>query len=370
VKPSTAAAAVAAILPLAFLVLGVQHAYPFVDNVSVPARSPDDWHTYKELALSVVNGGLSMPALTGTYANLPHGFLYVYFVALVFAVFGVNSSYVYVAQSLMLGLSISLTYVAFRRRLTPAGGLAFLLALTALMYVDVFRHLTFRLLSENLYFFLCPLFLLLLFRSIGGDSRRLEPLLAGVILGLILLARPNFTLSAALVIAVLFVHGFTTGHGYRAPVSLLLGTAVGVSGVAIRNYAATGHPAFDIVTNASDWLRPWKMAAAQFVDTYVPRSAFVVGWTGLMAPAYRPRPHWMIAWLLWAAYPALKLSRREPFELWETLLYVYVAGYIIPVLLVAADITSYGGRMIVTILPVVLVPAFRLLFPGRVESRP
>ncbi|PYQ91630.1 MAG: hypothetical protein DMF97_22250, partial [Acidobacteria bacterium] len=108
--------AIAAFLPLAFLAIGALRAYPFADDVSIPTSTPDDWHTYKQLALSVVRDGLSMPALATSYAGLPHGFLYVYFVALVFAVLGVNSTYVYVVQSFALGLSISLTYLAVRRR--------------------------------------------------------------------------------------------------------------------------------------------------------------------------------------------------------------------------------------------------------------
>jgi len=361
VKSRAVAAVIAAILPLAFLVLGVLRAYPFVDDVSVPARSPDDWHTYKELALSVVHGGLSIPALTTTYANLPHGFLYIYFVALIFVAFGANAAYVYVAQSFMLGLSISLMYVAVRRKFTPANGLGFLLALITLMYVDVFRHLTFKLLSENLYLLLCPVFLLLLFRSIDDEERRLEPLLAGVILGMILLARPNFTLSAALVTAALCIHAARPAGNYRLPALLLVGAAIGVSGVVLRNYAATGRVTIDIVTNTSDWLQPWKMSPAQFVNTYLPRSLFVFGWTSSMAPAYRLRPHWMIIWIVWLAYPIVTLFRRERFELWESLLYLYVAGYIAGVLFIGKDITSYGGRMVVAILPVALVPAFRLL---------
>jgi hypothetical protein len=99
--------AIAIVLPVVFLGMGALVAFPFVDDVSVPARIPDDWHTYKQFALSVVRDGLSMPALTTSYAGLPHGFLYIYFVALVFAVAGVNSTYVYIAQSAALGLSIS-----------------------------------------------------------------------------------------------------------------------------------------------------------------------------------------------------------------------------------------------------------------------
>jgi hypothetical protein len=365
VKRSSIALKVAAVLPLAFLALGLLRAYPFVDDVTVPTRTPDDWHTYKELALNVVQQGLSLPALASTYSNLPHGFLYIYFVSLVFAVFGVNSTYVYVIQSLLLGLSISLTYFAVRKQFSPIGGLALMLALAALMYVDVFRHLTFRLLSENLYFVLYPLLMLLLLRSLDRTDRSiLEPFLAGLALGLILLTRPSFLLSAFLVMGAVWVYWIAAGRGSQFPALLVLGAIVGVSGVVVRNYSATGRLSVDIVTNTSDWLRPWNMSVAQFVDAYVPRALFAFGWTGPMAPAYRPRPHWMILWCLWAAYPIVRLIKRQPLELWEGLLYLYVIAYILPVLFIAADITSYGGRMIVTILPAVLVSAFRLLFPG------
>ena len=355
--------AIAASLPLAFLVIGWLRAYPFVDDVSVPASTPDDWHTYKQLALSVVRDGLSMPALVTSYAGLPHGFLYVYFVALVFAVLGVNSTYVYVIQSFALGLSISLTYLAVRKRVTPVGGLTFLLTLTALMYVDVFRHLTFKLLSENLYLLLYPLLMIVLFRGVEGADRRCRDLfLAGVILGLIVLTRPSFILSAIVVIAAVWIRSIVKERSSWAPALLLLGSALSMSGVVLRNYAVTGRATFDIVTNTSDWARMWNLPAIQFLTALVNRSLFVFGLTDLIAPAYRLRPHWMILWLLWATYPVFKLSKGRSLEFWELLLYIYVTCYIGPVVLVAGDITSYGGRMVIAILPVVLIPAFRLLF--------
>ena len=358
--------AIAAFLPLAFLAIGALRAYPFADDVSIPTSTPDDWHTYKQLALSVVRDGLSMPALGTSYAGLPHGFLYVYFVASVFAVLGVNSTYVYVVQSVALGLSISLTYLAVRKRVTPVGGLTFLLTLTALMYVDVFRHLTFRLLSENLYFVLSPFLIIVLFRSIEQtDGRRRDLFLAGVMLGLVVLTRPSFILSATMVIAAVWIHFLAKERSSRAPALLLLGSAVGVSGVAARNYAVTGRATFDIVTNTSDWLRLWNLPAGQFLTALIKRSSFIFGLTEPIAPAYRLRPHWMILWLLWAWYPVFMLSKRRRLEFWELLLYIYVTCYIGPVLLVAADLTSYGGRMVIAILPVVLVPAFRLLFADR-----
>jgi hypothetical protein len=55
-------------------------------------------------------------------------------------------------------------------------------------------------------------------------------------------------------------------------------------------------------------------------------------------------------------------------EFWELLLYIYVICYIGLVVLVAADITSYGGRMVIAILPVLLVPTFRLLFANDIAG--
>jgi len=314
-----------------------------------------------------------MPAVAGTYAGLPHGFLYVYFLALIFAVFGVNSTYVYVAQSLGLGLSISFMYLALRRRLTASGTLVFILTLAALMYIDVFRHLTFKLLSENLYLVLCPLFLLALFRGLEerNDHARRDLFGAGVMLGLVILTRPSFILSGFGVIAATGIYWWVRGRSPWPLAMMLLGLAIGLSGVVARNYFLTGRVTFDIVTDTSDWLRIWDLPVAQFLTALVNRSAFVFGVTGILAPAYRLRPYWMILWLLWAFYPIFKLSRRQPIEFWELLLYIYVVLYIGPVILVA-DITSYGGRMVIAILPLVLVPACRLFFAGEapVAARP
>ena len=366
-------ASIAVVAPLAFLAVGALRAYPFIDDVTIPSPNGDDWHTYKQFAASVVRDGLTMPAVAGTYAGLPHGFLYVYFLALIFAVFGVNSTYVYVAQSLGLGLSISFMYLALRRRLTASGTLVFILTLAALMYIDVFRHLTFKLLSENLYLVLCPLFLLALFRGLEerNDHARRDLFGAGVMLGLVILTRPSFILSGFGVIAATGIYWWVRGRSPWPLAMMLLGLAIGLSGVVARNYFLTGRVTFDIVTDTSDWLRIWDLPVAQFLTALVNRSAFVFGVTGILAPAYRLRPYWMILWLLWAFYPIFKLSRRQPIEFWELLLYIYVVLYIGPVILVA-DITSYGGRMVIAILPLVLVPACRLFFASEaaVAARP
>ena len=101
-----------------------------------------------------------------------------------------------------------------------------------------------------------------LFRGIERADRRGRDLfVAGVMLGLIVLTRPSFALSAAIVIAAVWIHSFAKERSPWGPALLTLGGALGVSGVVARNYAVTGRATFDIVTNTSDWLRLWNLPA-------------------------------------------------------------------------------------------------------------
>src|SRR5205807_798177 len=122
---------------------------PFIDDVTPALARGDDWLNYKLYAESILHGGLTIPAVTGAYIA-PRGFLYNYFLAAMFYLLGENSTYIYVVQSGMLGLSVLLTYLAVRHLLSPLLGLVYLPVLAAYMYVDVFRYYAFRLLSENL----------------------------------------------------------------------------------------------------------------------------------------------------------------------------------------------------------------------------
>ncbi len=356
---SSTASALAALLPLVYLALGYLRARPFVDDVDALVSAGDDWLVYKTFAVSVVRGGLSIPALSTTYAVLPHGFLYIYFLAAVFAVLGVNAAYVYVVQSLILGVSVSLTWVAFRKKLSAASGLMLLASLAVWAYVDVFRAITFRLLSENLYFLLFPPMFIFLLRSYERTDHRVrDALLAGLFLGLILLTRPSMVMSVALMMAVAWIAGLTGRVDLRMPMLLSAGVMVGASGVAIRNLAATGHLSFDIVSDTTDWVRLWELSPPMLLLALVKRTLFVFGFTQLMRSAFRPRPHWMLLWVTSAAYPVLAFVTQRRMELWELCLYLYVVGYVVPVVLVA-DVSSYGGRMVVVVLPIAMVLAFR-----------
>jgi hypothetical protein len=67
-----------------------------------------------------------------------------------------------------------------------------------------------------------------------------------------------------------------------------------------------------------------------------------------------------VLWLAFVAYLPVKLFTKRPVRTWEVALYAYVVCYVVPVIAVA-DIASYGGRMVSTILPVLLILCFSLV---------
>lgn len=345
-----------------FLSLAVARAYPFVDDVSAAASAGDDWLTYKTLALSVVNGGVAMPGASGPYAAIPHGFLYVYFLAFLFSLFGANSAYVYVVQSFMCGISVSLTYAAVRRKFSPAVGLLFLVSLAGLMYVDVYRAISFRLLSENLYFPLSAAALYFVLPLFDATPKRklAYSFLAGLTLGLIVLTRPSFILSAAAVLSVIFVHSRIRGDTLRVPLAAALGGIVGVSGNLVRDYIASGRATFAIVSDTRDWIRIWNLPGVTFAQALASRVMFATGIPQSPNSSYHRATHWMVLWIAFVIYLPWKLSTKRPVRAWEAALYAYVLCYILPVIAVA-DIFSYGGRMVSTILPVLLILCFCLV---------
>lgn len=356
-----AAGGLAFFVPLLFLALGAARAYPFVDDVSA-ASAGDDWFTYKTLALSVIDGGLTMPGAAGPYAVLPHGFLYVYFLAVLFSLFGANSAYVYVVQSFLCGVTVSLTYAAVRRKFSPAVGLMFVVALAGLMYVNVYRAIAFRLLSENLYFPLSAVALCFLLPLFEATPKRKVTcsFLAGLSLGLIVLTRPSFILSAVALLFIIFVHSRLRGDTLHVPLAAALGWIVGISGDLVRDYLASGHATFAIVSDTRDWVRIWNLPDTTFAQALASRVRFATGIPQLLNSSYHSATHWTILWGAFVTYLPWKLLTKRSVPAWEVVSYAYVLCYIVPVLAVA-DIFSYGGRMVATILPFLLILSFRLV---------
>jgi hypothetical protein len=356
---------VAALVPIGFLMAGLIRAAPYADDVDARRSAGEDWLRYKQNAVSILEEGLSMPAVAGPYRR-PGGFLYNYFLAALFRLFGVNSSLVYVVQSALVGLAISVTYLVFRRYLSWPGGLVLVGALTGSMYVDFFRVYTFRLLSENLFMFLVPLALWMILRT---HERHDVPsgVAAGVLVGGAVLTRPNVVLfgpAAAVLLAL---------YAPRDPFRRLLvpgvfaaALLVTVSLLPVRDYVVSGHAGVAVLTDTGDWIpadsRGVRPGPALTLDNVVSTAAyygrrvlFMMGGTTVLEPSYRVRTHWLIIWAGFAAFIGFAAVHRR-LEFWQALLVAFILLYLGPLVAVAM-ITNYGFRMIVPAVPALCVLA-------------
>ncbi|MGH9385545.1 MAG: glycosyltransferase family 39 protein [Vicinamibacterales bacterium] len=338
--------------------------FPLGHDVTAANSTGDDWLIYHQNALSVLNGGLTMPIVDGAYVR-PAGLGYVYFIASIYAVAGVRSEAVYLVQGLLLIAGIIGMYAVFRPRLSSLTSLAFLVALTVFMYVDMYRALTFRLLSENLLF---PLLPALLFCVIKGEATAKLRYFAigGVVCGLCFLVRPNSLLlgPAAAVVILFFRSPRSFSWRTQAALVLLAACAAVVSLLPLRNYAVTGQATVASVTNPSDWsgsryrgqILPLSERLQGRLRRSARRVAYLVGMPQFMRPAFRFRPHWLAMWGAFIWYLYTLIQRKGQF--WEVLVVAVAVSYFAP-LMEFGDIASYGSRMLVPGLPLILVLAIR-----------
>ncbi len=347
-------------IPATFLALEALRGYPFADD-SATYLEKDDWYDYRRLAESVLDGGLTIPALPENYWR-PGGFLYVYLVAGLMRLFGRNSAFIYLVQSALLGLSVVVLDRGFARRLSAPARLAYLALAVSFLYVDVFRHYTNRLLSENLILVLLPLALALLVRAHERPSAG-HGLLAGVALGAAILTRPNLLPLGLAGAALLIAYPGSRDHTGRT-VAALLGGAVGVVGLMVlRNYSVTGQLGAAIFTDTSHWIHPDPSGQLGLlerswtaVEHYGRRLLFMLGWLPIIEPSYRVRPHWLVMWA-GVAFFAVTAWRR-PVAFWEALLLVSSVVYLVPQVAVG-HVANYGFRSAFPVVPLALLLAVR-----------
>jgi hypothetical protein len=343
-----------AVLLVLFVVLAIRRCGDFVEDVSEATATGEDWLAYRQNALSIVDHGMTMPAVQGNYVR-PGGFLYNYFVAAVFAVTGPNSSYVYVVQAALLALSVGLMAAAFRSYLSVTTLWYFAIGLAATAYLDVFRYYTFKLLSENLLIICLSGWWLSMTAAIRRPSSGALFCVSGAALGLCALTRPNLLPLGPVVAGILWIRRMRDGVAPRGVVLFAAGFVACASLLVWRNLAATGQIDLSVLTYTGDWMRPSAggLAALEF---YSRRALFSVGFLPLLDAAYSVRPHWVLAWAGVAAFCVAAWSRG--LETWELLVVAFIAVYLGP-LIAVAHLTNYGYRMIVPVVPAVLLLAFR-----------
>jgi len=344
-------------LALALLAGAAVRLYPFVDDVTPERALNDDWLVYKERALSILRDGLAMRIEAGPHSP-PRGFLYSYFIAGVFALFGENSAYVYLVQAAMLGVGVGLMYLAFRPWLPPGAGALYLAVLTASSTVDVFWKYTVRLLSENLaLFWLAPFFFASL-RVLTGPPVRWSAA-AGACLGLAALARPHLAILAPAMVA--WVALATRPRRWRAALALLVPFGLLLSLMAVRDYVVTGRLDMGSITSTRGWtpphaelgasptLRDLLGAAGAALGALAVRVLYCLGFLFVLGAKYPLMPHWILMWAGAGAFVGERVRRRQ-LEAWQALPLLQIVLSLLPPILLSS-VENYGVRMILPVVP-------------------
>ena len=346
--------AVAISIPVLFLVLGYLRAIPFIDDVALNSNEGDDWLSYKILSHSILRDGLTMPVL-GAYAKTVHGFLYNYFLAGVFFVFGENSTYAYVVQSLLLGASVPIFAMLVWRRLSRIGLLLLLIVSALYVYVDLYRNIGFRLLSENLFVFLFAVAIVAYVQS-QEERARWWSLASGLLLGIAILTRTSAVAFAVVLLVAGALWALRTRRPLLVPALAAIGFVAGMSLLPLREWAATGRPDIDLILHTGDWVVPPTDSVGAFLLHYARRTAFTLGFTQVLQEAYSFRPYWLVIWIGFFGYLADLIRRRRRLELWELSLLLYLFFYLGPVIALGYP-DNYGARMVVIAVPTVIMLA-------------
>jgi hypothetical protein len=354
----------------------------------------DDYDAYHYWAVDIVEHGLAMRLAPVPYA-LPAGFLYIYFVALCYKVFGILPPVVFIVQSAMLGGSVVLLFLAFRDEPGRPAKYLLLLGLAAFAFLDVGRQYALQLFSENLLIFELAGFFYLTQRGFVG-GRSWARILALAVLGAIPLTRPNAVLFVPGALMWLIVNRRGVGF-WRDLASGLVAFAVVFSLMALRNHAAGGQwtafppfprnavggldvpgyggPLGTVVAagQAQDWrgtrtlvelaLRAWWRDPLEVAREYGRRILFTGGFLPLVQPEFRYRPHWMIMWAVFVGALAWRLARGVELGPMVELLLIWLVTFLGPVV-ATTQIANYGFRYVVPgVLPAVAGAVVLLLSP-------
>jgi hypothetical protein len=333
---------------IGFAICSIVRLYPFTNTLPEVVAGIDDWSRYAKNALDIKSNGLSLSSIQSDYDS-PAGFLYNYFVAACFSLFGENVIPVYIIQSLLLGVSIVLVYKTFSEKINPSLRIYFLFALVVFAAADISIHYTFRLLSENLALFTFSTFFYFLLKGIDKNSFVFLALSA-FLLGISVLVRPNI-IACAVIVQIILCFSLVRKKKFSWLLSFVGIFFLSFSLLALRNYCVSGNWTF-VPTEGRSFIN--NLGEINF-SVLMKKILFCFG---IMTPLQSNcvvRPHWIIMWIAYLIYFFLKVKHKQKFELWEILTHSVIISYFGLLVLIAPQLGSYGFRL--------LIPALLIIIP-------
>jgi 4-amino-4-deoxy-L-arabinose transferase-like glycosyltransferase len=387
-----------------FFILSLIRLYPFNNQLNnVLSDTGDDWCSYTLLALDIKHNGLLMPSIEKEYDD-PASFLYNYFIALCFLLFGENTVPIFIIQNLMLGLSVALVYWTFRDKMRNFTGLIFLGILSVFALLDVYKYYSFRLLSENLAFFIISLFFFCFIRGFERDKFNLQ-IISAFLMGILILTRANMVLFGIVLIFIVTPFYLKKGKVGTTRLLLFISTlALSSSFLAIRNYLVCGswrwlpqqvsplnfirrsfsipntvnlskinnnffYTKLHINSHVVEYIEYLIQKPSSFFGYFLKKTLFCFGFLPILNSSFRLRPHWLLMWAAYFTYLFLHFKNYGKFKMWESTVHLYILCYYgLLILASKIQIQNYGFRMLIPATNFVLVFSF-LAFDTLKEKR-
>jgi hypothetical protein len=305
----------------------------------------DDWNRYARNAVDIIENGWLMPSINENYL-LPSSFFYNYFVAVIFLLFGPSLNSVYLVQSILLSISIILTYNTFFKN-TKNDKVVFY-GLIVFSYFDIFRYYTFKLLSESLAIFTLSLFFFFIIKSLKkNDTKNL--MFSIIFLAICCLTRPTILPFAAILLIILLKKHYLNEKIKGLWVSILIFISL-LSSLSIRNYLVTKNNPISIFNDLADkhfhTVSKFNVIdeTLSYIMFLIKKVLFLFGFLPLVEPNFNIRPHWIILWLGFFIYVKYYLlDRNKIIYSSDRIIILFVLIYF-PTILILTPIESYGFR--------------------------
>jgi hypothetical protein len=329
---------------LTLVTVSIFRLHEYTPSISEAIDGVDDWNRYAKQGLDIKNNGLLISSIKSEY-NGPGGFLYNYFVALMFLLFGNKIGPIYIIQSILIGLSVALTFLTFKDLLKESTRYLFLGALFSFAIIDVYINYSHILLSENLGLFLFSTFIYVFLKGV----RQMKPkllLLATMLITLTALVRPNMIPFVPLYFVMSLFYMIRNKHnlsGFIILQCLVIGSVFSL--IPLRNYFVTGNFAFLPSEGIND-------STGQLLNSspndFFQKLLFSFGYLSSLVPEYRVRIHWIIMWVGYFILLVHQIRKIKTIPIWGLFLHMFIATYLF-FSIGFSVIESYGYRYMIPI---------------------
>ena len=334
---------------LTLAIISIFRSYHYGPTITEAVGGVDDWNRYARQALDIKHHGILIESVKAPYFG-PGGFLYNYFIALFFIVFGDTLAPIFFAQTILICLSVATIFWTFKDFMSKPTQFLFLPALFVFATADVFVNYSHKLLAESLGLFLFSMYVYTSVKSIRLHQNR-ALLLSTFFICMTTLVRPSMMPFLPLHIGLIFLTQVRNKRlSWQRIVQHSALIAVSLAIIPMRNFFVAGEWTFLPTEGSFNTIQQLQNSSFNYL---VLKMAFCLGYLPPLNPVFKIRFHWLIMWAGYFYFCYYQIRNLKTARFWEVSLHAFIVSYLI-ISVVFVTVQSYGYRSMLLINFVVL----------------